>query len=49
MERDGEKYLTEVKGCTLAADLRRGIGLFPDAPTERGESDCFRTHRRNAA
>ena len=36
MERDGEKYLTEVKGCTLAADLARGIGLFPDAPTERG-------------
>ena len=31
-----EKYLTEVKGCTLAADLKRGIGLFPDAPTERG-------------
>ena len=29
MERDGEKYLTEVKGCTLAADLKRGIGLFP--------------------
>ena len=36
MERNGEKYLTEVKGCTLAADLKRGIGLFPDAPTERG-------------
>ena len=36
MERDGEKFLTEVKGCTLAADLERGIGLFPDAPTERG-------------
>ena len=36
MERQGEKYLTEVKGCTLAADLERGIGLFPDAPTERG-------------
>ncbi len=36
MERDGEKYLTEVKGCTLAADLNQGIGLFPDAPTERG-------------
>ena len=36
MEREGEKYLTEVKGCTLAADLKRGIGLFPDAPTERG-------------
>ena len=36
MERGGEKYLTEVKGCTLAADLERRIGLFPDAPTERG-------------
>ena len=36
MERRGEKYLTEVKGCTLAADTMRGIGLFPDAPTERG-------------
>ena len=36
MERGGEKYLTEVKGCTLAADPEQGIGLFPDAPTERG-------------
>ena len=36
MEREGEKYLTEVKGSTLAADLKWGIGLFPDAPTERG-------------
>ncbi|MBQ7534800.1 MAG: DNA/RNA nuclease SfsA [Stomatobaculum sp.] len=36
MERQGVKYLTEVKGCTLAADLKKGIGLFPDAPTERG-------------
>ena len=37
MEKDGEKYLTEVKDCTLAADLNgRRIGLFPDAPTERG-------------
>lgn len=36
MERGGERYLTEVKGCTLAADLKRGTGLFPDAPTERG-------------
>ena len=32
----GEKYLIEVKGCTLAADLKRGVGLFPDAPTQRG-------------
>lgn len=36
MEKGGEKYLTEVKGCTLAADLEQGIGLFPDAPTLRG-------------
>ena len=36
MEKQGEKYLTEVKGCTLAADTAQGIGLFPDAPTERG-------------
>lgn len=33
MERDGKKYLMEVKGCTLEFD---GIGYFPDAPTERG-------------
>ncbi len=36
--RDGSpdvvnKYLMEVKGCTLEFD---GIGYFPDAPTERG-------------
>ena len=35
MERGGEKYLTEVKGCTLAGP-EPGFGLFPDAPTERG-------------
>lgn len=33
MERGTEKYLMEVKGCTLEID---GIGYFPDAPTERG-------------
>ena len=33
MEKSGEKYLLEVKGCTLEVD---GIGYFPDAPTERG-------------
>ena len=33
MERQGEKYLLEVKGCTLEQE---GIGYFPDAPTERG-------------
>lgn len=33
MERGPQKYLMEVKGCTLEVD---GIGYFPDAPTERG-------------
>ena len=28
-----DRYLMEVKGCTL---FRDGIGYFPDAPTERG-------------
>lgn len=33
MEKGTEKYLMEVKGCTLEID---GVGYFPDAPTERG-------------
>ena len=33
MEKDSQRYLMEVKGCTLEID---GIGYFPDAPTERG-------------
>ncbi|MBE5938205.1 MAG: DNA/RNA nuclease SfsA [Lachnospiraceae bacterium] len=33
MEKDGVKYLMEVKGCTLEID---GVGYFPDAPTVRG-------------
>lgn len=33
MERGSERYLLEVKGCTLEIE---GIGYFPDAPTERG-------------
>ena len=33
MEKAGEQYLMEVKGCILEFD---GIGYFPDAPTERG-------------
>ena len=32
MEKGEEKYLMEVKGCTLEID---GIGYFPDAPSER--------------
>ena len=33
MEKGEEKFLMEVKGCTLEVE---GIGYFPDAPTERG-------------
>jgi len=33
MEKGEEKYLMEVKGCTLEIN---GVGYFPDAPTERG-------------
>ncbi len=33
MERGNERFLMEVKGCTLEIG---GIGYFPDAPTERG-------------
>lgn len=33
MELGEERYLMEVKGCTLEVD---GVGYFPDAPTERG-------------
>lgn len=33
LERGGERWLLEVKGCTLE---RAGIGYFPDAPTQRG-------------
>ena len=33
MEKGEQKYLMEVKGCTLEID---GVGYFPDAPTERG-------------
>ena len=33
MEKGGQKFLMEVKGCTLEID---GVGYFPDAPTERG-------------
>ena len=33
MERGDNRFLMEVKGCTLE---QNGIGYFPDAPTERG-------------
>lgn len=33
MEKGGERFLMEVKGCTLEIE---GMGYFPDAPTQRG-------------
>lgn len=33
MEKGTQRFLLEVKGCTLEID---GVGYFPDAPTERG-------------
>lgn len=33
MEKGDQRFLLEVKGCTLERD---GIGFFPDAPTKRG-------------
>jgi len=33
MERGNDKFLMEVKGCTLE---NNGVGYFPDAPTDRG-------------
>lgn len=38
MEKGSQKYLMEVKGCTLEKD---GIGYFPDAPTERGVKHLY--------
>lgn len=33
IEKEGERLLIEVKGCTLS---KGGVALFPDAPTPRG-------------
>ena len=41
-----ERYLMEVKGCTLDRD---GIGYFPDAPTERGVKHLYELARASAA
>lgn len=38
MEKGNEKYLLEIKGCTLERDH---IGYFPDAPTERGVKHIY--------
>ena len=37
-ENTTEKYMMEVKGCTLE---RNGIGYFPDAPTQRGTKHLY--------
>ena len=41
-----ERYLMEVKGCTLDRD---GIGYFPDAPTERGVKHLYELAKASAA
>ena len=51
MERDHgdtgpERYLMEVKGCTLETG---GVGYFPDAPTERGLKHLRELIRAKAA
>lgn len=51
MERENgtespERYLMEVKGCTLDRD---GIGYFPDAPTERGVKHLHELAKASAA
>ena len=46
MERGAEKYLMEVKGCTLE---KEGVGYFPDAPTERGVKHIRELIRAKAA
>ncbi len=46
MERGDQKYLMEVKGCTLEID---GVGYFPDAPTERGVKHIRELMKANAA
>lgn len=38
MENGEQKYLMEVKGCTLE---KNGTGYFPDAPTERGVKHIY--------
>lgn len=39
LEKDGVRFITEVKGCTLCRD---GTALFPDAPTSRGSRQIER-------
>ena len=45
MERGGDRFLMEVKGCTLEVD---GVGYFPDAPTQRGVKHIYELIRAKA-
>lgn len=42
LEKAGEKYLLEVKGCTLEMD---GVGYFPDAKSERASRHALELKR----
>ena len=46
LTKSPERYLMEVKGCTLDRD---GIGYFPDAPTERGVKHLHELAKASAA
>lgn len=45
LERDGERHLVEVKGCSLCID---GRALFPDAPTLRGRRHVMELEKWNS-
>lgn len=44
LEKDGEKHLVEVKGCSLCV---KGRALFPDAPTLRGRKHILELEKWN--
>jgi sugar fermentation stimulation protein A len=44
LEKDGEKHLVEVKGCSLCV---QGRALFPDAPTLRGRRHILELEKWN--
>lgn len=44
LEKDGERHLVEVKGCSLCS---KGKALFPDAPTSRGKRHILELEKWN--
>jgi sugar fermentation stimulation protein A len=44
LEKDGEKLLVEVKGCSLCVNRK---ALFPDAPTSRGRRHILELEKWN--